>query len=98
MKEAVLKCIWVSDTDHAISSRCHWLPFVMNGFCSILQFSLCNWKFDYMYILLKMQELEVPLCESAPRPLKLMEALSLALTDIETGPKKEQIMFGNVYK
>lgn len=45
-----------------------------------------------------MQELEVPLCESAPKPLKLMEALSLALTDIETGPKKEQIMFGNVYK
>lgn len=44
-----------------------------------------------MNILLKMPELEIPQpipCESAPKPLKLMEVLSLALTDFETGPKK----------
>jgi len=54
-----------------------------------------------MNILLKMPELEMPqtvLCEAAPKPWKLMEVLSLALTDFETGTKKEQITFGNVYK
>lgn len=51
-----------------------------------------------MNILLKMPELEIPQpipCESAPKPLKLMEVLSLALTDFETGPKKRT---NNVWK
>lgn len=73
---------------------------MMNGFCSIVQFILCYWKFDHMNIL-KMPGLRVPQaarCGSAPKALKLMEVLSLALMDFEIGPEKEQIMFGNAYK
>lgn len=73
---------------------------MINVFCSLVQFFLCCWKSDYMNIL-KMPGLRVPQalpCESAPKALKLMEVLSLALMEFEIGPEKEQIMFGNVYR